>query len=145
MSDDHGQDSSAQYALSSDLPVTPTLDNLAASGLVFDNIWVNPVCSPTRAAILSGQYGIRTGVVSVGDPFPVTETPLHAFLENDPVASSYATALIGKWHLGGGQTGPNDLGISHFAGIVGGGVNDCLLYTSPSPRDQRGSRMPSSA
>jgi len=129
LSDDHGQDSSAQYALSSDLPVTPTLDSLAASGLVFDNIWVNPVCSPTRAAILSGQYGIRTGVVSVGDAFPVTEIPLHAFLENDPVASSYATALIGKWHLGGGQSGPNDLGISHFAGITGGGVNDYFDWT----------------
>lgn len=129
LSDDHGQDSSAQYALSTDLPVTPTLDNLAANGLVFDNIWVNPVCSPTRAAILSGKYGIRTGVVSVGDPFPVTEIPLHAFLENDPVASSYATALFGKWHLGGGQTGPNDLGISHFAGIVAGGVNDYFDWT----------------
>ena len=129
LSDDHGQDSSAQYALSSDLPVTPTLDSLAASGLVFDNIWVNPVCSPTRAAILSGQYGIRTGVISVGDSFPVTEIPLHVFLENDPIASSYATALIGKWHLGGGQTGPNDLGISHFAGIVGGGVNDYFDWT----------------
>lgn len=129
LSDDHGQDSSAQYSLSNDLPVTPTLDGLAANGLVFDNIWVNPVCSPTRAAILSGQYGIRTGVVSVGDPFPVSEIPLHAFLENDPVASTYATALIGKWHLGGGQTGPNDLGISHFAGIVGGGVNNYFNWT----------------
>ncbi len=129
MSDDHGQDSSAQYALSTDLPVTPTLDSLAASGLVFDNIWVNPVCSPTRAAILSGKYGVRTGVVSVGDALPVSETPLHAFLENDPIASSYATALIGKWHLGGGVTGPNDSGVTHFVGITGGGVNDYYDWT----------------
>ena len=190
MSDDQGQDSSAQYALSTDLPVTPNLDSLAANGLVFDNIWVNPACTPTRAALLSGRHGVRTGVLSVGDTLPASEIPLHAFLANDPVASSYATALFGKWHLGGGQTGPNDIGIPHFAGIVGGGVNNyfnwtlnvngvntnttnyvtteltdqalewisaqtqpwfvwlaynCLLYTSPSPRDLSTSRMPSSA
>ena len=129
MSDDQGQDSSAQYALSTDLPVTPNLDSLAANGLVFDNIWVNPACTPTRAALLSGRHGVRTGVLSVGDTLPASEIPLHAFLANDPVASSYATALFGKWHLGGGQTGPNDIGIPHFAGIVGGGVNNYFNWT----------------
>lgn len=42
--------------------VTPNLDKLCANGMRFDNFWTQPVCSPTRAAILSGQYGFRNGV-----------------------------------------------------------------------------------
>ncbi len=40
----------------------PTLDSLMQQGLTFDNVWTNPICSPTRSAILSGRYGFRTGV-----------------------------------------------------------------------------------
>lgn len=129
IADDMGQDSSAQYALSTDLPATPRLNALAASGIVFENAWVNPVCSPTRGAMLSGRYGLRTGVLAVNDPFPASETILHAFLEQSTASSAYSSALIGKWHLGGGQDGPGNAGIDHFAGIIGGGVQDYTNWT----------------
>ena len=48
ISDDQGLDSSAQYNLSADLPVTPHLDQLAASGITFDNAWATPACTTTR-------------------------------------------------------------------------------------------------
>lgn len=41
---------------------TPILDSLASFWITFTNLWINPVCSPTRAAILTGKYGFRTGV-----------------------------------------------------------------------------------
>ncbi len=124
ISDDQGQDSSAQYNISTDIPDTPNLNTLADNGLVFENMWVNPVCSPTRAALLSGKHALRTNVFAPGDPLPAGETILHAFLSSDIATQDYESALIGKWHLGGGNNGPNDFGIDHFAGITGGGVND---------------------
>ncbi|WP_018995807.1 sulfatase-like hydrolase/transferase [Hirschia maritima] len=124
ISDDQGQDSSAQYSLSSDHPATPVLNDLAASGIVFDNLWVNPVCTPTRASLMTGIYGNDTGVLAVGDPLPTSETIIHELIDSDANTAEYVSALIGKWHLGGGQSGPNDAGIDHFAGIIGGGVSD---------------------
>ena len=124
ISDDQGQDSSAQYALSSDLPNTPVLNGLADDGLIFDNAWVNPVCTPTRGGLITGKYGHRTDVLSVGDPLPSGEITLQSYMKNDPATSDYKSAIIGKWHLGGGRTGPNTAGVEHFAGILSGGVSD---------------------
>lgn len=129
VADDMGQDASAQYSLSSDVPVTPNLNTLATSGIIFDNAWVYAVCSPTRGSMLSGKYGLRTGVLAVDDPFPASETILHKRISDTPASANYATALIGKWHLGGGNNGPNNLGIDHFAGITGGGVGDYYNWT----------------
>ncbi len=129
ISDDQGQDSSAQYNISTDIPDTPHLNGLADDGLVFENLWVNPVCSPTRAALLSGKHALRTNVFEPGDPLPDGEIILHSFFSSDTATQDYASALIGKWHLGGGNTGPNDFGIDHFAGITGGGVNDYFNWS----------------
>lgn len=129
IADDLGQDSSAQYDLVSDSPITPNLDALAASGLVFENLWVNPVCSPTRATLLSGKYGARTNVLSPGDAINPAETLIHEQLANVAATSQYQSALIGKWHLAGGDTGPNDAGIDYFSGILGGGVQDYYDWT----------------
>ena len=124
ISDDQGQDSSAQYDLSNDKPITPILDGLAADGIVFENTWVNPVCSPTRAGLISGKYGFRTNVLQPGDALSAADTTLQSYLKMQTATSDYSSAIIGKWHLGGGNTGPNDAGIDYFAGITGGGVND---------------------
>jgi arylsulfatase A-like enzyme len=45
-------------------------------------------------------------------------------MKDNTATSDYESAMIGKWHLGGGRTGPNDYGLDHFAGILGGGVSD---------------------
>lgn len=60
--DDMGVETLASYGLSDNTAVTPTLDNLSASGLRFNNMWSQPVCSPTRATVMTGRYGFRTGV-----------------------------------------------------------------------------------
>jgi arylsulfatase A-like enzyme len=61
ISDDQGIDASAQYTISDDPPVTPVLNGLAESGIVFENAWATPTCATTRAAILTGKYGVNTG------------------------------------------------------------------------------------
>ncbi|MEP3889736.1 MAG: sulfatase-like hydrolase/transferase [Hellea sp.] len=124
ISDDQGLDSSAQYSVSTDLPVTPNFTALANSGLVFDNAWVSPSCSPTRAALMTGKHSNRTSVFAPGDALPDTQTILQSYLKDNEATSDYSSAVIGKWHLGGGQSGPNDFGIDHFAGIITGGVSD---------------------
>ena len=124
ITDDQGKDASAEYTLSQDTPNTPNFSALANNGVIFDNLWVSPTCSPTRAALISGKYGHETNVLSPGDPLPAQEVILQSFLKSDSATSDYASALIGKWHLGGGQSGPNDFGLDYFAGIIGGGVSD---------------------
>lgn len=124
IADDYGQDASAQYDLADDLPNTPTLNQLANEGLVFENLWVNPSCSPTRSSIISGKYGVRTDVLSPGDELALTEITLQEQLKADAQTSDYATALVGKWHLGNGVSGISDSGIDYFAGVLNGGLAD---------------------
>jgi len=129
ITDDQGLDASAEYSLSNDLPNTPNFSAMAQNGIIFDNVWVNPSCSPTRAALISGKFGHRTNVLAPGDPLPTTDVVLQSFLKAHTETSDYASALIGKWHLGGGNTGPNDFGIDYFAGITGGGVQNYFDWT----------------
>ncbi|HNQ24405.1 MAG TPA: sulfatase-like hydrolase/transferase [Phycisphaerae bacterium] len=107
-------------------PPTPTIDSLAANGILFRNAWSCPTCSPTRATIQTGRYGFRTGVffasaAALPELFGENELPGWEVTIPEALAlagSPYATAAIGKWHLGGGNTGPNDQGYSHFAGTM---------------------------
>jgi len=129
ITDDQGKDASAEYNLSTDLPSTPNFSAMANDGIIFDNLWVSPSCSPTRAALISGKYGHQTNVLSPGDPLHASDTILQSYLKADTATSDYTSAIIGKWHLGGGRTGPNDFGVDHFAGITGGGVSDYFNWT----------------
>ena len=94
---------------------TPNIDRLAAQGLRFTNGYTcGPNCQPTRAALLSGQYGPRTGIYTVGsiDRFDWKTRPLRPVdnveqlpLDKITLAQSlkragYSTAMFGKWHLG---------------------------------------------
>jgi arylsulfatase A-like enzyme len=94
---------------------TPHIDRLAAEGVQFtDGYTCGPNCQPTRAALLSGQYGPRTGVYTVGniDRFNWRSRPLRPVdnvtalpLEKVTIAETlkragYATGMFGKWHLG---------------------------------------------
>ena len=81
---------------------TPNLDALAAAGARMDQFYVQPLCSPTRAALLTGRYPMRHGLqVGVVRPWaqyglPLEERTLPQALRE----SGYVTALVGKWHLG---------------------------------------------
>jgi arylsulfatase A-like enzyme len=129
ITDDQGKDASAEYSLSTDLPNTPNFSARANDGLIFENLWVSPTCSPTRAALISGKYGHRTNVLSPGDALPASEAILQSVLKSDPNTSDYVSAIVGKWHLGGGRTGPGDFGVEHFVGILSGGVQDYFDWT----------------
>ncbi|MCA9058493.1 MAG: sulfatase-like hydrolase/transferase, partial [Planctomycetaceae bacterium] len=80
---------------------TPHIDELARQGTILKSHYVQPVCSPTRAALMSGRYATRTGVYQVVRPharwgLPLQERTLADALRN----AGYSTAVTGKWHLG---------------------------------------------
>ncbi len=60
--DDMGVETLASYGLGENPPRTSALDELAQDGVRFTNFWAQPVCSPTRATVLTGRYGFRTGI-----------------------------------------------------------------------------------
>ncbi len=96
MADDQGWGQTGYY----DHPVlkTPHLDAMAANGLRFDRFYAGgPVCSPTRATVLTGRTHDRTGVFSHGYALRDQEKPLPRAMK----AAGYATGHFGKWHLNG--------------------------------------------
>lgn len=127
IADDQGLDASAQYALSSDLPITPTLNQLASQGIVFDNAWATPACTTTRSTMITGQYGVNSGVLDVGDKLSVDALTLQRFLARDENTDNYQSAVIGKWHLSGSPADashPAAVGIDYFAGTLRGAISD---------------------
>ena len=107
---------------------TPNLDRLAREGVRLTDAYANAAnCSPTRAALITGQYQQRYGIEwplgsVAGDSargLPATGATLPAFLKKN----GYATGLIGKWHLGFKQEfGPNAHGFDEFFGFRSGAV-----------------------
>ncbi len=80
---------------------TPRIDALAEGGAVLESHYVQPVCSPTRSALMTGRYPTRTGVYTVVRPhakwgLPLNERTLATALKD----AGYTTAITGKWHLG---------------------------------------------
>mgnify|MGYP000737118240 CR=1 FL=1 len=117
ISDDMGLDATPNYPIGSTKPNMPNLESFMANGITFSNVWANPLCSPTRASILTGKFGFRTGVSRV----PSQLSSAEHILQND--MPNYKTALIGKWHLSNNVSQPITMGIDYFAGILGGGVS----------------------
>lgn len=82
--------------------LTPNLDKLAAGGVVLSNYYVQPICSPTRSALMTGRYplllGTQANVIYWDTPWAVPKN--HTFLPELLQAAGYETALFGKWHLG---------------------------------------------
>jgi arylsulfatase A-like enzyme len=81
---------------------TPHIDKLAAGGAKLDAFYVQPLCSPTRAALLTGRYPMRHGLqVGVVKPWAKYGLPLdERTIADDLKAAGYATGIFGKWHLG---------------------------------------------
>lgn len=126
IADDFGLDAMPGYDVAAVKPHLPHLSALAANGITYDNVWTNPICAPTRSSILTGKYGVRTGVLNVDTDGTIssTEKTLHRYLD-EQTGSAYAHSIIGKWHLSNNEpTRPTDMGIGYYAGLLGGGVGD---------------------
>jgi arylsulfatase A-like enzyme len=106
---------------------TPNLDRLAKSGVTLEQFYVQPVCSPTRAALLTGRYpfryGFQTGVVR---PWAQYGLPLEERLLPQALREAgYETAIVGKWHLGHFQPEylPTRRGFEHQYGHYNGALD----------------------
>ncbi len=109
---------------------SPNIDRLAERGLKFSNFYANcPVCSPTRAALLTGRYQDLVGVPGVirthADNSWGWLSPDAVLLPKSLKAAGYHSGIIGKWHLGlGSPNTPGARGFDHFHGFLGDMMDD---------------------
>ena len=109
---------------------TPNIDALVAAGMKFENFYANcPVCSPTRAALLTGRYQELVGVPGVIRTHAENSwgylDPNATLLPKLAADSGYHTAIIGKWHLGlDSPNTPLERGFHHFHGFLGDMMDD---------------------
>ncbi len=105
----------------------PTIQGLCSSGLTFTDVWSYPLCSPTRAAMMTGRHSWRTGV---GRALDEDTEPLSTDEVSVADVVGGENGYFGKWHLTGRMDTlhPNNLGWSHFAGTLHGSVPDYSEY-----------------
>ncbi len=141
IADDYGIDASALYNTSPGavLAPTPNIAALAANGVRFTAAYAYPTCSPTRAAMLTGRYGFRTGtgdVVSAaaGNSLTAAEFTLpEAFAAN--ASPGYQLKHFGKWHLTAGMGQSVNMspctvgGWPAFAGAISGALGSYTSWT----------------
>ncbi len=120
---------------------TPRLDALAAESARLDAFYVSPLCSPARAALLTGRHPLRLGVRDTSRGAEVLD-PAEVTLAEAFAAAGYATAAFGKWH--NGLHYPSDArgqGFAHFLGFRGGFLQrrlDPRLERDGAPFDAQG-------
>jgi len=128
VSDDQGYHDVSYYG-TKDIR-TPNIDLICESGIRFDNFYANsPVCSPTRASLMTGLYPNNAGVPGV---IRTHSNNNWGFLREDVNILpkelnnlNYNTALIGKWHLGlESPNTPNERGFKYFHGWLGDMMDD---------------------
>ncbi|MEM7761595.1 MAG: sulfatase-like hydrolase/transferase [Cyanobacteria bacterium P01_A01_bin.40] len=142
IADDMGLDASPCHNVSKNQVSMPNLKTLCDNGMVFDNAYSAPVCSPTRATIMTGKYGFRTGVGAAiprtgREGLSVDETSLFDLLED----TNYSGAVIGKWHLAGSDDSlnhPAQLGVKEYYGIFKGAVRDYFNWDAVHNGENRG-------
>jgi arylsulfatase A-like enzyme len=128
MSDDHAAHAIGAYG--SKVNQTPNLDRLAREGALLTNVFVtNSICTPSRAAILTGQYSHLNGV-TVFNRFDSTRNTVAKLLQ----AGGYHTGMIGKWHLGS-----DPAGFDRWEILPGQGAYfDPVLYTATGEKTYTG-------
>jgi arylsulfatase B len=125
IADDFGLDASPCHpAIGTLKPSMPNLSALCSSGVVFDRAWTHPTCTPTRASLLTGKYGVRTNVMAVDEVLTDTDTILSRLQQG---ANPYAVGVIGKWHVSGAgaaANAPAGFGAQYYAGFLTGALTD---------------------
>jgi arylsulfatase A-like enzyme len=135
LADDLGYGDTGVYG--SKIAKTPNIDALAASGIRFTAGYVtNPVCAPSRAALMTGRYQQRFGYEfnpngrDKQSGMSLNEITIAQIMKS----AGYATGAIGKWHLGQPDGFyPSDRGFDYFFGMAGGGS---IYITDPEPGDE---------
>ena len=128
MSDDHAAHAIGAYG--SRLNTTPHIDRLAREGMLLSNVFVtNSICTPSRAAILTGQYAHVNGV-TVFNRFDSSRVTVAKLLQG----GGYYTGMIGKWHLGS-----DPAGFDRWDILPGQGAYfDPVFYTATSEKTYTG-------
>ena len=135
--DDHAQWAVGAYGNSE--VHTPNIDRLAAEGMRFTQAFTKPVCSPSRAMLLTGRYSHRLGIpdyIPYGNPVRADNglppgTPTIASVLN---SAGYGTGLIGKWHLGYGE--------KYYPQRFGFDTAEGYRYVAPGKRYDNPGRIP---
>lgn len=136
IADDVSPDYFGILSKTTDTAKTPNIRNLAENGIRYTKTWATPVCSPTRAGILTGRYPFRTGVGQViTDPtspqLDTSEMSIPKLLKYY-APTKYATACVGKWHLHNNVPAkrlyPNQMGYDFYSGNFNGGIADYYNY-----------------
>ena len=126
---------------------TPHLDRLVAEGVCMRQHYSgSPICSPARAALLTGRYPHRTGAIGQFEVYGLDRIALRETTLADMFkAAGYATGLVGKWHNGAldARFEPNARGFDEFAGFCGGWSDyyDWHLQTNSSIRKGDGTYL----
>ncbi len=126
ISDDMGIDAIENFGVDiNNFPNTPNLISLQENGISYKNTWATPLCSPTRSSIMTGKYGVKTGVLEVGANLDLAHQSIFNYLDEN-TDNRYTTAVIGKWHLSNpiNIDHPYQHGVDHFEGVIGGAVGD---------------------
>lgn len=99
---------------------TPVLDQFASTATVFNRFYACPVCSPSRASLMTGRYAFRTGVLDTQEGVSILR-PAETTLAEALKTSGYKTGLFGKWHLGDNAPArPMDQGFDRSLTFTGG-------------------------
>ena len=131
---------------------TPRCDQLAREGMRLTQYLVESACTPSRAALMTGQYSIRTGLSLLSAPGSRFQLPANAYTMGQLFKDAgYATAIFGKWHLGAGPgAAPTAHGFDEFYGIpLDTSWNDCMTtelilmtHSFPATEQQLNERGP---
>lgn len=126
IADDMGNDAIEGFGTSAtSFPNTPNLNALKGAGISYMNTWATPQCTPTRASIMSGKYGIKTGVRRAPGNLDLEHESLFSILD-DATDNVYKNAVIGKWHISQpvNVNHPFEHGADHFEGVIDGVIDD---------------------
>ncbi|HEY9329557.1 MAG TPA: sulfatase [Streptomyces sp.] len=130
LTDDHAAPAIGAYG--STMNTTPHIDAIAGAGMRFDQAMVtNSLCSPARAAVLTGTYSHVNGVTTLATPIDASQPTFVSQLK----AAGYRTAMFGKWHLGHGD-GHDPQGFDHWEVLDDQGTYHDPVFLTPEGRVQ---------